>query len=271
MYLWVVLATFIVALYSYNLSVRSDLDRIYAETKAGVIIAKFRALHNGVAGYFNSQAPSKTGQTYVTYYPGAGVNINANSQSSESGNESATQAQKLEIEQIRNYLPVGYAKSGDTIENVATITGGGEIVSKVFCFDEGDTSQQCTSGGDGSCCSNRCLEEGCAGIYVVSFTQMPSRWVNKITAAPNADMKMAVAKVRGYGKTFGYTDTIDGKLVLSGGRMVQEHDESGNPIDDKKFEYFEIWQAVQNDPDFQAMGCNEQNKHCLFAVDQIYG
>ena len=67
MYLWVVLATFIVALYSYNLSVRSDLDRVFAETKASVVIAKFRALHNGVKDYFNSQAPSKTGLTHVTY------------------------------------------------------------------------------------------------------------------------------------------------------------------------------------------------------------
>ena len=263
MYLWVVLATFIAALYSYNLSVRSDLDRTFAETKASVIIAKFRALHNGVKDYFNSQAPSKTGQTHVTYYPGDGVNITS---------QSETNDDVLTVDMIRDYLPVGYAKSEDTIEDIATITGGGEIVSKVFCFEEGNTAQQCVSGGDGSCCSNNCLEDGtCAGIYVVSFTQMPSRWINKITAAPNADMKIAVAKVRGYGKTFGYTETINSKLVLSGGHMVQDYDEAGNPVGDKKFEYFEIWTAVQNDADFQRIGCTEENKHCLYAVDQIYG
>ncbi len=270
MYLWVILATFIVALYSYNLPVRSDLDRLYAETKASVVITKFRALHNGVKDYFNSQAPSKTGQTYVTYYPGDGVNISAESTGTQDG--TIIQAQELSADDIRKYLPVGYASSSSSIEDMATINGGGEIVSKVFCFENGDTTQQCVSTENShSCCSNSCSEDTCTGIYVVSFSQMPSRWINKITLNPNADMKTAIAKVRGYGETFGYTDTIENKLVLSGGRMVQNYDEAGNAIGDKEFEYFEIWQAIQNDTDFQRLNCNEENIHCLFAIQQIYG
>ena len=263
MYLWVVLATFIVALYSYNLSVRSDLDRVFAETKASVVIAKFRALHNGVKDYFNSQAPSKTGLTHVTYYPGDGVNITS---------QSETEEDVLTLDDVVDYLPVGYAKAGDTLEDIATLTGGGEIVSKVFCFEEGDTTKQCVSSIDGSCCSNDCLEDGkCSGIYTVSFAAMPSRWINKETLNPNADMKMAVAKVRGYGETFGYTQKTDGKLVLSGGHMVQEYDASGNPVGDKKFEYLERYKAIQDDEDFKRIGCDQDDKHCLFAIQQIYG
>ncbi len=263
MYLWVVLATFIVALSSFNLSVRSDMDRIFAETRAGVVLAKFRALHNGVKDYFNSQAPSKTGQDYVTYYPGDGVNVTTQGETGEG---------TLTIDDIRDYLPVGYARAGDQLEDVANITGGGEIVSKVFCFEEGDTTKQCVSGGDGSCCSNDCLEDGvCSGIYVVSFTQMPSRWINKETLNPNADMRMAVAKIRGYGSTFGYTETVDGKLVLSGGRMVQHYDAGGVPVGDEEFEYFEIYEAVQSDEDFKRIGCDQEDVHCLFAIQQIYG
>ena len=308
MYLWIVLATFIVALYSFNLSVRTDLDRAYAETKASVVITKFRALHNGVAGYCNSQAPSKTGQDFVTYYPGFGVNSTTMAGAAD-GSGSPT------VENILGYLPVGYAKPGDAIEDIANIPGGGEIVSKVFCFLQGDTTKQCDQDaegnvipGEGSCCNNRCLEDGgCSGIYVVSFAQMPSRWINKETLAPNADMKMAIAKVRGYGKNFGYIDEVNGQLVLSGGSVKQNQSTTGTPDTDEtqtgtesgetpaadetqtgtesgetpaaggdtpsvnNKNHFVIWDAVQDDADFRDMGCNDADRHCLFAVQQIYG
>lgn len=296
MYLWIVLATFIVALYSFNLSVRTDLDRAYAETKASVVITKFRALHNGMAGYCNSQAPSKTGQDFVTYYPGFGINSTTMAGADEDS-DSPT------VENILGYLPVGYAKAGDEIEDIANIPGGGEIVSKVFCFLEGVTTRQCDQDaegnvipGEGSCCNNRCLEDGgCSGIYVVSFAQMPSRWINKETLAPNADMKMAIAKVRGYGKNFGYIDEVGGQLVLSGGSVKQNQSTTGTPDTGENGEaqagtesgetpaaggdtpsvnnknHFVIWDAVKNDADFQDMGCDDADRHCLFAVQQIYG
>lgn len=125
MYLWVVIATFITILLSYNLSVRPDMDRAYAETRASVAIAKFRALHNGVKDYLNSQAPEKTGQTRVTYYPGTGVNVST---------PEGSQASSLTDEDIRNYLPVGYIKADETLDDIANITGGGKIVSKVFAL-----------------------------------------------------------------------------------------------------------------------------------------
>ena len=46
MYLWVVIATFITIIYSYNLPVRADLDRVHAESRAGVVVTKFFAQHN---------------------------------------------------------------------------------------------------------------------------------------------------------------------------------------------------------------------------------
>lgn len=263
MYLWVVLATFITVLLSYNLSVRPDMDRAFAETKASVVIAKFKALHNGVKDYLNSQAPEKTGQARVTYYPGTGVNVST---------PEGSQASSLTVDDIRNYLPVGYIKADETLDDIANITGGGKIVSKVFCFDEGETSIQCTSGVDGSCCSNECItDDNCSSIYVVSFTQMPTRWINKISNMPNADMMGALTHIRGYGKDIGYTDIKNGKVILSGGQAVQHYDEHGNPVGERAFESFEIFGAIKNDADFQDMGCDKENVHCLFAIQQIYG
>lgn len=260
MYLWVVIATFIAILYSYGLPVRPDMDRVFAESRAGVALTKFRALHNGVSGYFTSQSPEKTGQTYVTYYPGDGVNI-----SSEEGST----GNALTVEQVSPFLPVGYAKEGDSLEDISNISGGGKIVSKVFCFDEGDTTKSCVSGVDGSCCSDSCLSDsGCTGIYVVSFTQLPSRWINKLSKMPNADMMGALTQVNGYGKNFGYTDTVDGKLVISGGFSKREAINAGQDYK-RVFEYHEIFPAVVNDPDFKELGCDKV--HCLYAVQQIYG
>lgn len=263
MYLWIVIATFIAILTSFNLSVRPDMDRVFAETKAGVVITKFNALHNGVKDYFNSQAPSKTGLSRVTYYPGDGVNV----QTTEDGTVS-----DLTVEEVSPYLPFGYIKDGEDLNDVATITGGGEIVSKVFCFAEGNTGEQCVSGVDGSCCSNECIADGeCASIYVVSFTQMPSRWINKISNMPNADMMSALSHVRGYGKSIGYTQTEDGKIVLSGGRFVTHFSSDGTQIQDETFESWELFGAIVNDADFQRIGCDKENVHCLFAIQQIFG
>ena len=241
MYLWVIIATFITILYSFNISVRADLDRVHAETKAGVVVTKFFAQHNAVKDYLNSQATDKIGQSTVPYYPGYGYN-------------STTADAKGDLKSVvTQYLPVGYKEDG-------------AVVTKVFCLSYDDMSQQCVSGGDGSCCSDEYT-----GIYVVSFRPIPSRWINKTNSMPNADVLGFMSKARGYGKSFGYTDTINSKLVLSGGKKVQEFDESGAKVGDPEFQYHEIFEAVKTDADFVDMKCNEEGVHCFYAIQQIYG
>lgn len=255
MYLWVVLATFITILYSYNLSVRADLDRIHAETKAGVVIAKFRAQHNAVKEYLNSQAPDKTGQSRVTYFPGDGFNSTTGADFAKDGSESEGAANY--IGEVAKYLPVGYETDSST-------------VSKVFCLKDGNSSSpQCSSGGGGSCCSDEYM-----GIYVVSFRDIPSRWFNKKTGMPNADLLGAMVHSSGYGNSIGYLDKIDGKLAISGGMKLEgttSVDENGNPVENKTLKYREVFEAVKNDADFKRKGCDDPDKHCLFAIQQIYG
>ena len=240
MYLWVVIATFITILYSYNISVRSDLDRVHAETKASVTVAKFRAQHNAVKDYLETQSMARTGQTALTYYPGDGIHIKAGT-----GNELSADIEK--------FLPIGYSEDLET-------------VTKFYCLEDGDgNNANCDSAGGPSCCGN-----DYTGIYVVSYRILPSRWINKVTTLPNADVIGAMAKTRGFGRVIGYTDTIDGKLVLSGGRMKQEYDELGNEVGEAQFEYQEIFKAVQDDPDFKDARCHQENVHCLYAIQQVY-
>ena len=48
MYIWVILATFVVALFSYNLSVRSDSRDLYVTPQAQAVISKLLIQHEAV-------------------------------------------------------------------------------------------------------------------------------------------------------------------------------------------------------------------------------
>ncbi len=239
MYIWVVVATFITILYSFNMSVRADLDRTHAESRAGVVVTKFTAQHNALREYFNSQARAKTGDTAVSYYPGNGYNLPEGETSIESA-------------KIEGFLPHGY-------------TDDPAVTTRVICLEEDKPeASNCTYSVDGSCCT----DEGVA-IYVVSYREIPSRWVNKVTFLPSADLLGAMAKAPGFGKRFGYTEYVDGKLMLSGGRMVQDYDEEGNKEGDPYFEQQEIFHEIQNYPEFSK--CLNEKVHCLYAFQRIYG
>ena len=257
MYLWIVIATFITLLYSYNIGLRADYDRVLAETKAQVVLTKFMAQHNAVKEYLNSQAPEKTGETRVTYYPGDGYNSTTGADLASDGSEVEGGTNYKDM--LANYLPYGYNPDEET-------------VTKVFCIKDGEINgngQQCVSGGDGSCCSDEFT-----GIYVVSFREIPSRWKNHVTKLPNADLIGAMTRVGGYGHFFGYLDEIDGKLAIASGskfdRMVDNEDAT-DKVNEQVFQYRNVLQAVLDDPDFQKKKCDQAETHCLYAIWQIYG
>ena len=260
MYLWIVIATFITLLYSYNIGLRADYDRVLAETKAQVVLTKFMAQHNAVKEYLNSQAPEKTGDTRVSYYPGDGYNSTTGANLASDGSEVENGVNYKE--RLANYLPYGYNPDEETI-------------TKVFCIKNGDNSevngngQQCVSDANGSCCSDEFT-----GIYVVSFREIPSRWINHVTKLPNADLIGAMTRVGGYGRFFGYLDEVDGNLAIASGakydNRVQYHS-AGDEINQTAFQYRNVLQAVLDDPDFKEKKCDKPETHCLYAIWQIYG
>lgn len=263
MYLWIVIATFITLLYSLNLGFRADYDRVLAETKAQVILTKFLAQHNAVKEYLNEQAPEKTGLTRVPYYPGDGYNSTTGANFASDGSEvEGGKNYKIEVDK---YLPYGYEPDEET-------------VTKVFCIKDGEINgngAQCQSAADGSCCS-----DPFTGIYVVSFRQIPSRWFNHATNMPNADLIGSMIRVYGYGRFFGYLDKIDGKLSLAGGdkwdRMVSSSGEGQENAaetfeNQRVFQYRQVLQAVLDDKDFKEKECDKAERHCLYAIWQIYG
>ncbi len=264
MYLWVVIATFITILYSYNLSVRPDMDRAYAETRASVEVAKFRAQHNAVKDYLVSQERAKHNIlhpddpiTHVSYFPGDKFS------KSTAESEEVASGGTIPQDGVETYLPVGFSLVYD-------------MVSKVICLEEdavadGESkynAKQCESGGglDGSCCTN----DGVA-IYVVSFKKIPTRWIDKNNETrPKADLLSYIGKSGGHGSKFGYTKINEsGQLVLSGGNMVQEYDEDGNSVGAPQYEEQPIFKVIYEDEDFKE--CKEGKVPCFYAVQRIYG
>ena len=51
MYIWVLLATFIAILYSFNLPTRSDMREIYVEPQAEAIVSKMLLQHRAAENY----------------------------------------------------------------------------------------------------------------------------------------------------------------------------------------------------------------------------
>ena len=106
MYIWVVLATFIAILYSFNLTTRSDMREIYVEPQAEAIVSKMLLQHRAAENYARDLG-------FNSYYPGE-VNFDVLCQ--------------------QNYLP--YGLEGCDPSDISKISRRQEIHSRIYCLDK---------------------------------------------------------------------------------------------------------------------------------------
>ena len=117
MYIWVILATFIVAIASFNLSVRSDIRQIYVAPQAEATISKLALQHEAAEDYVRYQAKSNGAYT----------------------------AGEVDPASLSSYLPEGF-----TIDEGAAIDEGHNY-SFVYCLDTGTpnlSTKSSTCSGD---------------------------------------------------------------------------------------------------------------------------
>lgn len=227
MYLWIVLGTFMVALLSYTLPIRQDVDRQNNEMKAQTVVTKFRAQHNAFKQYIESRKLKKDGEGgyeypgTVVYYSGIGYKNGhmlpsrfVHNNISESGYRSGPTVAKpfdeaVELEAMKSYLPFGFKEDSN-------------IFSKVYCFANAteakfNYSEICENYDEfifsdpkkDYCCSRTDVD-----VYVISWQEMPARWKQmdpmfKIWQ-PVSDMMAVIAKSDGYGFSFGYVTYVKG-------------------------------------------------------------
>lgn len=228
MYLWVVIATFMVALLSFNLSIRPDADRAYMEIKAQTVVTKFRAQHNAFKRYIESKRLSKTQVAYnanhnltdtIAYHSGVGYNDNAFTGTNRSDILN-------DLAEFKKFLPYGFERDAS-------------IYSEVFCFKphfEADYNYTTVCEEDDipdaaqrlNCCAAPGVE-----VFVVSWQQMPGRWINRSTGIPISDMLAVITKSDGFGYAFGYVTKVDqvDYPVMSGGmyRTSEQIYDGGQP------------------------------------------
>ena len=70
MYIWMVLATFMVLLYSYNLPVRGDMKALKIEPQAEVVVSRLVIQHRSARDYIRNRMPPKNGSNVITYTKG---------------------------------------------------------------------------------------------------------------------------------------------------------------------------------------------------------
>lgn len=172
MYVWMLLATFMVVLYAFNLSTREDMDELYNVPQAESLISKLIHQHVAAQKYIEDHLPPNNANTVASYYPG-----------------------QIDIDDLEYYLPYGFKRDD-------------EYTSLIYCLnrESANLSQAiagCSSTGV-SCCN-----DPKAITYVVTFGCIPSRWRNLITGKPETDLLKAIEKFTYTGTDFGYSVAVD--------------------------------------------------------------
>ena len=283
MYLWVVLATFMVALLSFNLSIRPDADRSLMETKAQTVLTKFRAQHYAFVHFIASKRLTLTQQysdnpsiqtADVGYMSTLGYNDGHLLYTTNGKSEPRDEFRGMRTTDLQKYLPFGFQTDS-------------KIFSKVYCFRPNQNQYDADANFATICeedteISNPIERNTCCGahgikVFVISWQEMPSRWINHNTQRPVSDMMAVITKADGYGSSIGYItniESVDG-AVISGGMyrtLGEEQDASGNPTGKyiHEIKYKPVFDVLKSDKDFEAcMKGDEINNPCLIAINQV--
>lgn len=166
MYIWVILATFLAMLYSYNLSHRADVRELEIEPVAKALISKLVVKQQSAGRYMRGNTPPYAGSVGAdgTYYPSSNITYTAGI---------------LTTDDIEGYLPYGYKDDGS-------------VTTEIYCLNKNNLSQ-----------SMNCDSED-AIRYLVAYTVIPQRWLNVKTGIPNNDFNNAMKQLIGYDSSFGY-------------------------------------------------------------------
>ncbi|HCU58830.1 MAG TPA: hypothetical protein DIC64_02490 [Alphaproteobacteria bacterium] len=269
MYLWVVLATFMVALLSFNLSIRPDADRAFMEVKAQTVLTKFRAQHYAFVHFIASKRLTLTQQhsdnpkNTVDYVSGVGYH---------DGKIVGTLNDAIQAQDVEKYLPYGFQTDPN-------------VFSKVYCFRptsfDADANYSIVCENDTNI-PTQDLRNTCCGapgilVFVISWQEMPSRWINRNSNIPMSDMMSVITKADGYGSNIGYitnVDTVKG-AVISGGmyRTLGEEKDENNNLTGKyvhEIKYKPVFKVLESDKDFETcMKDNEIKNPCLIAINQV--
>lgn len=147
MYIWILLATFMIALSFLNLSPRQDKQAVFSEVKAASHINRFRAEHVAATRTMECELLYNGNRYTSEYYISPDLNVG--------------------YTEFTKNLPLGY----DMEVYI------GEVSHYAFCFNKpiGDDAVLATNCGHSQ------------DRYIISFVQIPARWISKEDTEINMD------------------------------------------------------------------------------------
>ena len=184
MYIWVLLATFITLLFSFNLSVRSDMKELYVDTQAATVASKMYVQHKAAEEYFKAKVKE----------------YKAGSEGPHFGDASERNVD------FDDRLPY-YA----TVPSFQGATGAHSIL---YCVKRDQLTEPllCSAGDDLSCCIGKGLK------YLVTVVPIPIRWQardaeGRAIKSPNTSMINALKNVSSHKLQLGYLIEDNGYYI----------------------------------------------------------
>lgn len=268
MYIWILLATFMVALSFFNLSPRPDKDHALNEIKAATIVNRFKAEHKAMVKTIECELIKQSD--------------NNNWDGDEYNRTSATGAVELPhninlpYTKFACHLPIGYQENSNVVSSTHLL----------FCLKHpieqdnnytaspinGQTAEADSVGPNGYVACNQTATN--YSRYIVSFAPIEGKWLAKNgTKVPVPMLISFLSKNTSSGTVFGWTECDNDGCMLhgvsaKGGRLAWN---SVRDADGNKQQFFQYLQLGKNaifwnNAKFRKT-CIEDNPTCLFSYE----
>ncbi len=221
MYIWILLATIMVALSFFNVAPRADKEHALNNVKAATIINRFNAEHSARLHtieceiIYNQSTQQKNGGAG---WDGAvdGVRNSASGPVDVSNYEPAYTT-------FKSYLPVGYAIGNNRKDGSGSNYSTSGMKQFVYCLADTIETEYTPSTPNNKVfvACNEKSDDRALNIgdhrYLVSFAPIPDRWVSKdASKTPLPTFVNLLSTIPGASASFGWLEWVDGKPKLHG-------------------------------------------------------
>ncbi len=253
MYIWIFLATIMVALSFFNLSPRPEADNSANEVKASITVNRFRAEHLAFVRTMECEVILRCNNGYTDLGPGW-------HQGDNSVVIDKTFMNTLPYTDFATNLPIGYEEDTNLLDVHHVIA----CTKKRLEDTEGSNSfVQCNK---------------YSYKYAVSYTKIPDRWLSKDVDAtgvvkPLPALVNLISKASSAGSIYGWADCSYAaggmRCILRGYSAkvsIAEQTEDDEII--QKYTHISPQAIIWNTPDFLDE-CRDATHPCLFAYERF--
>ena len=274
MYIWILLATIMVALSFFNVAPRADKEHALNDIKAATIINRFNAehsarLHTLECEIIYNRNTQKNGG-------GAGWDGADGMRTSSYAPVNVTGYEPV-YQEFNTYLPVGYLTGNKKKDGSGSNYATGNMKQFVYCLSlsaEEDAGSKPDSEVFIACDAQDDARTKNIGAhrYLVSFAPIPERWLSKDgNLTPLPTFVNLLSNTSGRAASFGWLEYVDGKPKLHGvgaaaTRAIRLREKS-HTFDDEHKDRFE--QRLDENYNYKADLSSKQAGHEKLVAENI--